>query len=317
MQSNPSVNLEANQTWPSESLWSASADYERLYYHNHVWHTLPGFADGVIDVITERCHSSSQIAYAFHHSPTTSSLFYHGGTNCYIDDGNGEYVWEGGQSRQTAYHGYGFDEYPGGFISIKLQRRIYPTKIIITEDSAQYAKNFRIYASNDNFVNSKVLLHESIDNSLNTMDTIIETGANIKGITIDLNNVQNNYADHYENGTHGSVNYNDCYDLFVLIVQKATSSYFNLGEFSVRGQPACMVPGTEFCQVCWTPPPPPPPFWEGASFGHLTVIPVQIIIVSLIKSKLVYIMMTIFQFQVESYYRNRCNTWRLCNIGFK
>ena len=25
-----------------------------------------------------------------------------------------------------------------------------------------------------------------------------------------------------------------------------------------------MVPGTEFCQVCWTPPPPPPSFWEGA-----------------------------------------------------
>ena len=138
---NPSVNLEANQTWPSESLWSASADYERLYYHNHVWHTLPGFADGVIDVITERCHSSSQIAYAFHHSPTTSSLFYHGGTNCYIDDGSGEYVWEGGQSRQTAYHGYGFDEYPGGFISIKLQRRIYPTKIIITEDSVTNTQN--------------------------------------------------------------------------------------------------------------------------------------------------------------------------------
>ena len=97
------------------------------------------------------------------------------------------------------------------------------------------------------------------------MDTIWpETGANIKGITIDLNNVQNNYADHYENGTPGTVNYNDCYDLFVLIVQKATSSYFNLAEFSVRGQPACMVPGTEFCQVCWTPPPPPPSFWEGA-----------------------------------------------------
>ena len=49
---NPSVNLEANQTWPHQNHCGASADYERLYYHNHVWHTLPGFADGVIDVIT-------------------------------------------------------------------------------------------------------------------------------------------------------------------------------------------------------------------------------------------------------------------------
>ena len=113
----------------------------------------------MIDVITERCHSQHQIAYAFHHSATTSSSFYNGGGDSYIDNGSGEYVWEGGQARQTAFHGYGFDEYPGGFISLKLQRRIYPTKIIITEDSTSPPKSFRIYASNDNFVNSNVLLH--------------------------------------------------------------------------------------------------------------------------------------------------------------
>ena len=189
-------------------------------------------------------NSSGQVAYAFDHNPATSCLFY---THQYFDNGSGEYVWD---PAQTAHHGYGFDEYPGGFISIKLPRRIYPTKIIISEDGAQYPKSFRIYASNDSFVNSKVLLHESVDISLNTMDTIWpETGASIKGITIDVNDIKQ----YYYNGSNpapGTVNYDDCYDMFVIIVQKTSSTYFYLAEFSVRGQAICMPTATEYCNAC-------------------------------------------------------------------
>ena len=138
--------------------------------------------------------------------------------------------------------------------------------------------SFRLYASNDLFVNSKVLLHEEIDNTTwKTSNTIIwpEDDSSRNGMIIDINTAKDRYADTYQYGTPPTVNYNETYDLFVLIVQKVShSSSFCMAEFGLYGQPVCQVPGTITCPTCWTPPPPPPAYWDGAiwAFNGDTVV---------------------------------------------
>ena len=125
------VNLDAHQLWPSESIHTGTG---RWYNSAPTYHMLPYYSGGgAIEIITERTHGQAGLHNAFNlSSPSTDrALCYSGGTNTYIDNGNGEYVWEGGIAQQTSYLGYLPNDYPGGYISVKLPRRIYPTKISI------------------------------------------------------------------------------------------------------------------------------------------------------------------------------------------
>ena len=95
--------------------------------------------------------------------------------------------------------------------------------------------------------------------------TLPESGTTLPGISIDVNSEGIDYGNNYETGTPSSVNYENTYDVFVLIVQKSSGNMsFEMRDFIIRGHPICSVPGTEYCDTCWTPPPPPPSFWEGA-----------------------------------------------------
>ena len=58
------VYLEANQTWPSETLYIHSTEAGRHHYHSHSWHTLPHYAGGgAMDVHTEYTHGQVKVPY--------------------------------------------------------------------------------------------------------------------------------------------------------------------------------------------------------------------------------------------------------------
>ena len=112
------VYLDAHQLWPSESIHTATG---RWYNSAPTYHMLPYYSGGgAIEIITEKTHAQAGLHNAFNlSSPSTDrALCYSGGTNTYIDDGNGEYVWEGGIAQQTSYLGYLPNDYPGGYISV-------------------------------------------------------------------------------------------------------------------------------------------------------------------------------------------------------
>ena len=163
---------------------------------------------------------------AFDHTGLTGRglLAYHGQAYT-ASDGNGNFVWNDPLNEMISGHpcpNY-LDEYPGGYISIKLPKRIYPEKIVLvapTGGTDSCPISFRLYASNDLFVNSKVLLHEEIDNTTwKTSNTIIwpEDDSSRNGMIIDINTAKDRYADTYQYGTPPTVNYNETYDLFVLL----------------------------------------------------------------------------------------------------
>jgi len=147
---------------------------------------------------------------------------------------------------------------------------LYPQKLVLLAPTGNYSfpVSFRVYASNDLFVNSKVLLHEEIDNITwkdNATTIWPEDGVSRPGITIDINTPKDSYLDTYENGTPPTVNYEDTYDLFVIIVQKVRpyAKVWSMAEIGLYGQAVCQVPGTVTCPTCYTPPPPPPSFYDG------------------------------------------------------